>query len=450
MYEIPLALQTSYADLVDRTFTDAFAADFPENGTFVSKARNGRRYWYFQSNEVKGRPQKYVGPETPDLIERIEKHNQSHGDVKQRRTIVASLHRAVSLPRPTDQVGTILEALSRAGVFRLRAVLVGTFAYQTYAAMLGVRLPSGAVLSQDIDIAQFGNVSIAVEEKVPSMLNVLREADDSFRDIPHSHDTRLTTRYEAKSGLRVDFLTPNRGPDSDEPKHLPALDTYAEQLRFLDYLIAEPVRAVVLHGAGIPVFVPSPQRYAVHKLIVARRRNSGNTAKIEKDLWQAASLFEILSARRPHDLRDAWNEAWSRGKRWRQHVIEGLSQISPDARDITLKTVGEARGVIPGLALTFPGGRPHYDFDRDVVAFRAEIAGKLVPCAVSREALEDDFGADHETGDRHMAAFRQHRATIEQLAAGKYLWGAVEKEVLVKTGDLANPVFGIPKPATNV
>ena len=58
MYEIPLTLQTVYADLLDRAFNDAFADDFAENGTFVSKSRNGRRYWYFQYNDVEGRPQK--------------------------------------------------------------------------------------------------------------------------------------------------------------------------------------------------------------------------------------------------------------------------------------------------------------------------------------------------------------------------------------------------------
>jgi len=442
MYEIPLALQTVYADLLDRSFNDAFADDFSDNGTFVSKTRNDRRYWYFQANDVEGRPQKYVGPETPELLERIEKHKQTHGDIKQRRSIVSSLLSSVGLPRPSDQVGEILTALSKYGVFRLRAVLVGTVAYQTYAAMLGVRLPTGAVMSMDVDIAQFRDISIAVEDAVPPMLDVLHEADKSFRAIPHSHDSRQTTRYEAKNGLRVDFLTPNRGPDSDEPQHLDALNTDAEQLRFLDFLIVEPVRAVFLHGSGIPVLVPAPQRYAVHKLIVARRRRE-NRAKIEKDLWQASSLFEILAARRPYELKDAWAEAWARGPQWRRYLTEGLGQIPTNVRDLVLKTIGATRSIIPELTLSFPGGRPHYDFDREVVAFPAEAAGKRVVCRVSCEALADDFGADEATGERHMAAFRKHRTVIEQLAANKFLHAPIAEPnvVLVKSGDVHDPAF---------
>lgn len=447
MYEIPLTLQTIYADLLDRAFSDAFAADFPENGSFVSKVRNGRRYWYFQPNDVAGRPQKYVGPETPELLERIEKHRQTHGDIKQRRSIVSSLHASVGLPRPGDQMGAILEALTKAGVFRLRAVLVGTIAYQTYAAMLGFRLPTGAVHSMDVDIAQFRDISVAVEDRVPPMLAVLQQADPTFRAVPHSHDARQTTRYQASNGLRVDFLTPNPGPDTDAPQHLDALNTDAEQLRFLDFLIAEPVRAAVLHGAGIPVLVPAPQRYAVHKLIVARRRREENVAKIEKDLWQASSLFEILAVRRSIDLKDAWSEAWGRGPGWRQCMAEGLSQIPPDVRDLVLKTVGATRSIIPGLTLTFPGGRPHYDSDRDVVQFPGEVQGKRFVCRVSREALDDDFGAEKEAGERHMEAFRKHRATIEQIAANKFLRAPIDDAnlVLVKSGDVQNPNYAAPR-----
>jgi hypothetical protein len=445
MYEMPLTLQTVYADLLDRAVNDAFAEDFPDNGAFVSKTRNGRRYWYFQSNDEPGRPQKYVGPETPELLEMIEEQKTELGDYKERRKLVASLHNAVTLPKLGDLEGSVLEALSKAGIFRLRAVMVGTIAYQTYAAMLGVRLPTGAIHSLDIDIAQFKDISIFVDDAIPPMLEVLRLAEPTFRAIPHSHDIRQTTRYQAKGGLRVDFLTPNRGPDSDEPQHLDALSTDAEQLRFLDFLITRPVRAVVLYGAGIPVLVPSPQRYAVHKLIVARRRREENVVKIDKDFWQASSLIEVLAARRPQDLKDAWEEAWDRGPKWRTHLSEGLNQISAEVRDLLLKTTGETRSILPELQLSFPGGRPHHDIDREVIFFPAEDRQKRFSCCISREALEDDFGADDEKDKKLMAAFRKNRAEIENLAASKFLYGKIEKpgELMIKSGDRYNPSYAL-------
>jgi hypothetical protein len=113
--------------------------------------------------------------------------------------------------------------------------------------------------------------------------------------------------------LRVDFLTPNRRRDTDEPRSLPALGTDAQPLRFLDFLIRDPEPAVLLHGTGVLVSVPAPQRFALHKLIVALRRREGDP-KRDKDIFQAQALLNALADRRPHELRDAWREAFGRGK----------------------------------------------------------------------------------------------------------------------------------------
>jgi hypothetical protein len=99
--------------------------------------------------------------------------------------------------------------------------------------------------------------------------------------------------------------------DSDEPLYLPALKTAAEPLRFLDFLIYEPVKAVVPHGGGTAVTVPSPERFAVHKLILSRPRKSSE-AKADKDLRQAAVLLQILLQKRLEDLKRVWEEAVQR------------------------------------------------------------------------------------------------------------------------------------------
>ena len=51
-----------------------------------------------------------------------------------------------------------------------------------------------------------------------------------------------------------------------------ARDVADELTTSLDFLIRDPVRTVLLHRSGVPVLVPSPERFAVHKLIVATRR----------------------------------------------------------------------------------------------------------------------------------------------------------------------------------
>lgn len=333
---LTLALQTTYAELLEQCSVDAFNESFPEAGTFVSKAVGGKRYWYFQLPASEGQHQRYVGPETPDLLENIRQHRQARADERIRRSLVSTLVRSGGLPRPLPAMGEALAALARAGVFRLRGVLVGTVAYQTYPAMLGVRLPSASMMTGDIDIAQFSNVSVAVSDTTAPMLQVLKTVDGSFRAVPHLHDGRRSVTYRASDGLRVDFLTPNVGRDTDKPKRLAALGTDAEPLRFLDFLIHAPEPAVVLHGSGIYVTVPAPERYAVHKLIVAQRRVGSGNAKRLKDLAQSEALLDRLAEQRPNELRDVWREAKNRSSKWAAYMRAGLADIDPRIRDCVL------------------------------------------------------------------------------------------------------------------
>lgn len=339
----PLILQTTYAELLERCSGGAFGQEFPEDGAFISKTVKERRYWYFQINGEEGRTQKYVGPETPELLKRIEQHREARGDERERRALVSTLVRSFGLPRPIPEIGQVVAALAAAGVFRLRAVLVGTVAYQTYPGMLGAKLPGGTLQTADIDIAQFKNVSIAVEDSTPPMLEILKGVDTSFRTVPHSSGGRHVTTYAAKGGLRVDFLTPNEGPDTDSPQPLPALKTDAQPLRFLDFLIHQPEQAVLLHGAGICVQVPAPERYAIHKLIVSRRRRTG-AAKKDKDLMQAAALLELLAQKRSFELKEAWAEANGRGQTWRTLLSEGMSQIPSEDRPLSSELFGIQAG----------------------------------------------------------------------------------------------------------
>jgi hypothetical protein len=436
--QIPLTLQTAYADLLDRCSRDAFAEDFPEEGVFTPKVIRGRAYWYFQVTEEGGtRKQRYVGAETPELLERIKRHREARGDRKDRQSLVSTLVRSAHLPRPNPEIGSVVEALAGAGVFRLSGVLVGTVAYQTYSGLLGIRLSATALQTSDVDVAQSKNVSLAVEEPAPSIVEALQKVDPSFRPVPYMRDPLTVTSYAGKGGIRVEFLTPNEGPDTDEPVELAALGTDAQQLRFLDFLIRDPEGAVLLHGEGIFVLVPAPQRYAFHKLIVARRRREG-AIKVDKDLEQAEALLDALVLKRPRDLRAVWQEAYARGKKWRQYLGEGLGLIDFDVRDRTLKTLGATRSIIPGLDLTFSASPSRYDFDRDIVEFSGEAGGERVRCAVSREALSDHFDADGMSKEEHLKTFRDKRSVFEKMARAKYLTWPVEDvgSVLIKTGDV--------------
>jgi hypothetical protein len=434
--QIPLALQTLYAELLERCATASFEAAFAGDGVFTPKTIRGRCYWYFQTSDNGKRRQRYVGPETEALLQQIARHKQARDDERERRKLVSTLVRSGNLPRPEPPVGRVLTALAGSGVFRLRGVLVGTIAFQTYGPMLGTPLPAAALSTQDVDIAQFQPVSLAIEDKTPKMLEILQSADASFRALPGLHEPTQATSYESKT-LRVDILVPNRGPERDKPIALRALGTDAQPLRFLDFLIHEPEPAVLLHDAGVYVTVPAPQRFALHKLIVARRRKIGS-AKSDKDLRQAETLLALLARTRPYDLRAAWKEAYERGKEWRRLMLEGLGMIDHVARDLTLQTAGLPRATIPGLTLQFGAPASHYDFDRDVVVFRGTAGSSRVNCAISREALDDHFGTDGLDGKGRLKQFRKHREMIAELARLKYLEWPIDEpgSVLIMTEDV--------------
>jgi hypothetical protein len=442
--DIPVMLQTIYAELLDRATSDAFAAAFPGDGVFTPKVLRGRRYWYFQASKANGRGQRYVGPETPELLVQIAAHRAERGYDRAQRSLVASLVRGGNLPRPPAPIGELVAALADAGVFRLRGILIGTVAYQTYAAMLGARLPATMVQTGDVDVAQFTEVSAAIADRTPPMIDVLRRADESFRPVPHIDRQRVVS-YVAASGLRVDFLTPNRGRDTEQPRTLPALGTDAQPLRFLDFLIREPERAVLLHGAGVLVSVPAPQRYALHKLIVTRRRREGD-AKRNKDLAQAAALLHILVRRRPHELRAAWAEAFARGRTWQRLLGEGLGMLHPAMRDSVLRTVGATRAAIPDFDLRFVPERAGYDKDNDTVRFFASASGEraateAIRCCITRDALEACFAPAPLDAGTCLATFRQHRSAIEAAARMRWLRQPVEPsgEVTLTRADFATP-----------
>ena len=428
-----LIVQTTYAELLERCAAAAFAEAFPEDGSFTSKIVHGRTYWYFQTSSAQGREQRYVGPETPELLVHIGEHRRARDDERERRALVSTLVRSFGLTAPFPEIGEVVAALARAGAFRLRGVLVGTVAYQCYPAMLGERLPRPLLQTGDVDLAQFGDISVAVGERTTPMFEVLKKIDPTYRKVARLSRDPHATSYASDHGPRVDFLTPNVGPDTDEVHPLPALQTEAQPLRFLDFLIHDTEAAVVLYGPGVYVQVPAPERYAVHKLIVSQRRRVG-TGKVEKDLDQAEALIKVLSVKRPPALRAAWEEAYARGPKWRLHLLDGLAALAPQARDLLLKAADLRRAIVPGMDLAFNNPPARYDSRRDVVVFEGTALGETIECAVSREAIEDHFRAGG-SNDTRLEAYLANRSRIERLLRTKYLTWPVEESgnVLLRT-----------------
>jgi hypothetical protein len=341
--EVDLATQTLFAELLQRSLDAEFDAEFRENGIFIRKKSKDRYYWHYQWRDGKRILNKYVGPVTDDSItDRVQRFSTLKASFKRRQTLVRALV-AAGLPTPDALSGRIVETLWKAGFFRLRGVLVGTLAFQTYAGLLGVDLGSRPLMTQDADFAQFWGISENLGESLQPPLTTLRTVDPTFREVPHIGNPFVSTRYRNARDYLVDFLTPNRGSDEHQgkPVRMKALaGTGAEPLRHLDFLIYRPERSALLFGGGVPVIIPRAERFAVHKLIVAVDRV--NQAKAVKDIQQAQILIEALAARRPSELAEAWKTAWSAGRNWRKKLESGKARLSADSQATLVATVKRA------------------------------------------------------------------------------------------------------------
>ena len=91
-------------------------------------------------------------------------------------------------------------------------------------------------------------------------------------------------------------------------------------------------------------------------------------------------------------------------------------------------------GLTDKRELVFTEPQAHYDFSREVVIFNGADQGKIIICAISREALEDHFGADNAD---LVKVFYKHHQDIEHVARRKYLNIQLQSDetVLITTED---------------
>jgi hypothetical protein len=230
------------------------------------------------------------------------------------------------LPAPSIAMGRLLEAIAKAGLFNNGIVLVGTAAYQIYPALVGAVLSAAALTTQDADLAT-ASLAVASDSKGESLLDVIKRADPTFIPQPSLDPGTLPSRFRSAAGLEIEVVTRHRTrADEERPVVIPGLQCSAQPLRYLEFLIADPISAVALYGAGVPVTVPQPARYAVHKLIVAQVRRAPS-AKREKDLIQARELIAALDTANPGAVTDTLADARRRGPKWKAAIDRSLREI---------------------------------------------------------------------------------------------------------------------------
>lgn len=320
--------QVAYQDLL-RLHLDEAASEVI--GSVEERKRGGRVYLYDKFRIGTEMRSRYLGEATPDLRARLETAAALKADRDTRRKRMSQLARvlrAEGLIATDRDTGSMLAAFARTGVFRLGGTLIGTAAYALYQGELGVRFDSDELAQTgDIDFASFERLSVALEDQVEEAPDDILKAL-KFDPVPGVNDRQVWRWRQSHGEALVEFLTPAFGDETVKP--LPALGVSAQGLNYLNYLIAEPIPALALYRSGVLLQVPRPERFAIHKLIVAdRRRGGADHAKSRKDRAQAAFLIDVLAQDRPDDLTEALDHARAQGPKWRAR-IEATLALMPE------------------------------------------------------------------------------------------------------------------------
>ncbi len=220
----------------------------------------------------------------------------------------------------------VVRALAESGLFDAGAVLVGTHAFAALGNVLGVRWQSGALATQDVDLAggREADIDVAVPDVEADVPSVLEGLQMGFLPVSPLDPKQPSTSFKVRGqALRVDLLCPKRGT-AEAPVFIRRFGAAAQPLDHLGYLLDKPERALVIDGGAALVNVPAPARFALHKLLVATLRPAAFQTKAEKDVAQAAEVLEVLVDARPGNLPPAWDALRAGGQRMGHAAKRGL------------------------------------------------------------------------------------------------------------------------------
>ena len=151
MSQIPLNLQTLYADLVQ----DLHGRTSRAASVYIRKLR-GIEFLYAKRRVGLIRRDIFIGrADDANSIAQAKLFADEMARAENRRQTIMAL-KASKVPIALPELGRVLDALDDAGVLN-KTVIIGTSAYQCYPALLGSRLPSASLISQDADLATSQN-----------------------------------------------------------------------------------------------------------------------------------------------------------------------------------------------------------------------------------------------------------------------------------------------------
>ena len=337
MLRQPIETQTLYSELSERLRVMEAARSFASlTGSFTKKPVRGADYWYFKTSAgPAGQREYFVGADNAQTRTVMAAYAAGRAEIgadrEQVERLCAMLRQggAMLTDAPSARV---VSGLAAAGVFRVGAVLVGTHAFITLGNVLGVRWTS-AMRTQDIDLAATRVLHVAVPQSEVDLPSTLDALNMGFLPVPGLNPRHAETSFKVRGReLRVDLLTPARGPRDGTPVSIARLKAAAQPLELLDYLIEEQLPATLVNGGATLVNVPDPARFALHKLIVSGRRQAFEQTKAGKDRQQAAEIISVLYEDRRGDLGLAVKSLKQRAAVWAARLRRELGRLPEELK----------------------------------------------------------------------------------------------------------------------
>lgn len=257
-------------------------------GSFTKETRRNCVYWYWVGRNNGKVTRIYIGPdnkETKDLVVSLENRKDMA------KQAIASMKRTAAAYRgaggqviepPNFNIMVKLSNLFRKGIF-----VIGSHGFLSICNALGI---SSSFTGDDQKI-----ISLAIPDERKAVSDISPEFDKHFFK-------RVGKPLSSKA--KVHFFTADK--ESKQSVFFDDLGIAAEPIHFVDYLLGgETFKGLVIGSYAIPVHLPNPARFAIHKLIISQCADRSFNGGSEKDIAQAAVLLDYLIQEHAEQVVDA-------------------------------------------------------------------------------------------------------------------------------------------------
>jgi hypothetical protein len=183
----------------------------------------------------------------------------------------------------------ILKTLDTCSVLK-NLIIIGSWAFEVYKAYFDNTSRLSPVRTQDLDLLVRNPPRIREKVNLPEILKSI-----GFQ-VDFSNTTGLI-KYRG-ADLDIELLINKKGAGMEEVIGISQFSANAQPLRYLSLLEDNTIETIY---RGIPVTVPEPAAYVLHKYLVSTQRLKPE--KAAKDAMQATELGEYLISERKEGER---------------------------------------------------------------------------------------------------------------------------------------------------